>query len=123
MSSKVLEKSLVKEFFNPSQALTILRSNLHLTQANFARIIGYTSRSVASWERGNAMAMHALRAIKEFQNIYDRACNIAPKEEVARWFKTPNKELGGISPFDAISAGRTADVLRLIILAEEGIPT
>lgn len=115
-------KSLIKEVYDPGKALAGLRKHLSISQTKLAGILGYAPRSIANWEGGLPMAQHAVRALAELQSIYQRACGIATEKDVNRWLRTPNKELGNISPYDAISMGKSADVLRLIILAEEGIP-
>lgn len=120
--SAVGKKSLVKEVYDPGKALAELRKRLDISQTKLAGILGYAPRSIANWESGLPMAQHAVRALAELQSIYQRACGVATEKDVNRWLRTPNKELGNISPYDAISMGKSADVLRLIILAEEGIP-
>lgn len=122
MASTICKRNLVKEVYNPGKALAEFRMRLSISQAKLARILGYAPRSIANWESGRPMAQHAVRALTELQFIYQRACGTAKERDVNRWLHTPNKELGDISPSDAISMGKSAEVLRLIILAEEGIP-
>jgi len=122
MASIICKKGLVKEVYDPGKALAGLRKHLSISQTKLAGILGYAPRSIANWESGLPMAQHAVRALAELQSIYQRACGVAKEKDVNRWLRTPNKELGNISPYDAISMGRSSDVLRLIILAEEGIP-
>lgn len=35
-------------------------------------------------------------------------------EAAARWLTTPNPDLGGLTPDDALTSGRRADVARLV---------
>jgi DNA-binding transcriptional regulator YiaG len=116
------KKSLVKEVYDPGKALAELRKRLDISQTKLAGILGYAPRSIANWESGSPMPQHAVRALAELQFIYQRVCILAEEKDVNRWLRTPNKELGGISPYDAMSMGRSAEVWALIILAEEGIP-
>ncbi len=98
------------------------RENLHLSQERFASILGYSGRSVANWEKKGVITLHVLRSIDEVKSIYDMACSIAPPEEASRWMNSPNDELDGLTPLETIRRGQIAEVARLLILAEEGIP-
>jgi transcriptional regulator with XRE-family HTH domain len=99
-----------------------LRENLHISQERFASILGYSSRSVANWEKEGIMTLHVIRSIEEVKSIYDKACEIAPPEEASRWMNSPNDNLDGLTPFEAIRRGEIPEEVRLLILAEEGIP-
>ncbi len=115
-------KKFVVEAFDPGEDLSRLRSSLRLSREKFAHVLGYSSRSIASWEGGAPMASHVVRSVQELKSIYNRACDIAPDGEVVRWLNAPNKYLDGMTPLEAISVGKVDCVLRLIILSEEGIP-
>lgn len=115
-------RDFIVEKFNPGADLYEFRSNFRLSREKFAHVLGYSSRSVANWEAGAPIASHAIRSIQELKSIYKRACNIAPADEVNRWFVTANDYLEGMTPLEAISVGKADSVLRIIILSEEGIP-
>jgi len=114
--------SLVATVYDPGQALAELRKRLGISQTKLAGILGYAPRSIANWERGLPMPQHAVRALAELQSIYQGACGVAKEKDVNRWLRAPNKELGGLSPYDAISIGKSAEVWALIMLVEESIP-
>ena len=113
---------LFRSAYYPGQEIFEFRSNLHLSRDKFGEVLGYAGRSISNWEKGSPIADHALRSFKEVRKLFQRACAIVPESEVVRWMKSPNKELGEISPLEAIRLGKLDEVLRLIILAEEGIP-
>lgn len=99
-----------------------LRERLKLSRERFAGILGYSPRSLATWEKEGVISLNALRSLEEVRSVYERACRVAGTGEAARWLGAPNGELGGISPLEAIRLGRIAEVVRLLVLAEEGIP-
>lgn len=99
-----------------------LRKQLKLSRERFAGILGYSPRSLATWEKEGVISLNALRSLEEVSSVYEQVCRVAGTAEAARWLGAANKELGGISPLEAIRLGRIVEVVRLLVLAEEGIP-
>ena len=100
----------------------VLRKRLKLSRERFAGILGYSPRSLATGEKDGVISLNALRSLEEVSSVYEQACRVAGTAEAARWLGAPNEELGRISPLEAIRLGRIAEVVRLLVLAEEGIP-
>jgi len=115
-------KTLERGISQKGASIRDFRENLHISQERFASILGYSGRSVANWEKEGIMTLHVIRAIEEIKSIYDKACEIVPPEEASRWMNSPNDELDGSTPLESIRRGQIAEVVRLLILAEEGIP-
>ncbi len=99
-----------------------LRKRLRLSRERFAGILGYSPRSLATWEKEGVISLNALRSLEEVRSVYEHSCRVVGTEEAARWLGAPNRELGGISPLEAIRLGRLAEVVRMLVLVEEGIP-
>ena len=104
--------------------LARLRQEMGLTRADFARIVGLSERSVATWEAGADLKESSLRTIIEIGRLYTRLHESFPTpEQLSAWLKTPNPAFGGSQPLQVIERGEIDRIWRMIYFLESGSPS
>jgi len=106
------------------EMLTTLRDEMGLTRADFARMVGLSERSVATWEGGADLKESSVRAIIEIGRLYAKLHeSFATPEQLATWLKTPNSAFGGSQPLQVIERGEIDRIWRMIYFLESGSPS
>ena len=106
------------------ELLAGLRHELGLNRADFARLVGLSERSVATWEAGADLKESSLRTIVEIGRLYAKLRqSFASPEQLATWLKAPNKAFGGSQPLQVIERGEIDRVWRMIHFLESGAPS
>lgn len=101
-----------------------LRQQMGLTRADFARLVGLSERSVATWESGADLKESSLRTIVEIGRLYGKlGQSFASPEQLAAWLKTPNPAFGGSQPLQVIERGEIDRIWRMIYFVESGSPS
>lgn len=104
--------------------LTRLRQEMGLNRADFARMVGLSERSVATWEGGADLKESSLRSIVEIGRLYAKLrLSFASPEQLAAWLKTPNPAFGGSQPLQVIERGEIDRIWRMIYFLESGSPS
>jgi DNA-binding XRE family transcriptional regulator len=105
------------------EVLSGLRREFGLNRADFARLVGLSERSVATWETGADLKESSLRTIIEISRLYAKLRqSFASPEQLAAWLKTPNKAFGGSQPLQVIERGEIDRIWRMIYFLESGSP-
>ena len=106
------------------ELLARLRHEMGLNRADFARMVGLSERSVATWEGGADLKESSLRTIVEIGRLYARLHQLfASPEQLATWLKAPNKAFGGSQPLQVIERGEIDRIWRMIYFLESGSPS
>jgi transcriptional regulator with XRE-family HTH domain len=106
------------------ELLSRLRHEMGLNRADFARMVGLSERSVATWETGAELKESSLRTIVEIGRLYAKLSqSFASPEQLATWLKTPNKAFGGSQPLQVIERGEIDRLWRMIYFLESGSPS
>jgi transcriptional regulator with XRE-family HTH domain len=106
------------------ELLSRLRHEMGLNRADFARMVGLSERSVATWETGAELKESSLRTIVEIGRLYAKLSqSFASPEQLATWLKTPNKAFGGSQPLQVIERGEIDRIWRMIYFLESGSPS
>lgn len=104
--------------------LSDLRREFGLNRLDFARMVGLSERSVATWEAGADLKESSLRRIVEIGRLYLKLRqSFASPEQLASWLKTPNKGFGGSQPLQVIERGEIDRVWRMVHFLESGSPS
>ena len=106
------------------ELLSRLRHEMGLNRADFARMVGLSERSVATWETGADLKESSLRTIVEIGRLYAklRGCFASP-EQLTTWLKAPNPAFGGSQPLQVIERGEIDRIWRMIYFLESGSPS
>ena len=106
------------------ELLSGLRHEMGLTRADFARMVGLSDRSVATWESGADLKESSLRTIIEIGRLYAKLRqSFASPEQLATWLKAPNNAFGGSQPIQVIERGEIDRIWRMIYFLESGSPS
>lgn len=104
--------------------LARLRSEMGLSRADFARLVGLSDRSVANWEGGAELKESSLRTIVEIGRLYAKLHqSFASAEQLATWLKTANRAFDGSQPLQVIERGEIDRIWRMIYFLESGSPS
>ena len=121
------EPTAILEKHDPGVAadqLHKLRQDMGLTRSDFARLVGLSDRSVASWEAGTDLKDSSLRTITEIGRMYSKLRqSFATPEQLATWLKTPNPAFTGSQPLQVIERGEIDRIWRMIYFLESGSPS
>ncbi len=106
------------------EMLAGLRQELGLNRADFARMVGLSERSVATWEGGADLKESSLRTIVEIGRLYARLRqSFTSPEQLTTWLKSPNQAFGGSQPLQVIERGEIDRIWRMIYFLESGSPS
>ena len=106
------------------ELLSRLRHEMGLNRADFARLVGLSERSVATWEGGADLKESSLRTLIEIGRLYAKLSqSFASPEQLATWLKTPNKAFDGSQPLQVIERGESDRIWRMIYFLESGSPS
>jgi transcriptional regulator with XRE-family HTH domain len=106
------------------ELLSRLRHELGVSRAVFARLVGLSERSVATWEGGADLKESSLRTIVEIGRLYAKLRqSFASPEQLATWLKTPNNAFAGSQPLQVIERGEIDRIWRMIYFLESGSPS
>jgi transcriptional regulator with XRE-family HTH domain len=106
------------------ELLSRLRNEMGLSRNDFARLVGLSERSVATWESGVDLKESSLRKIVEIGRLFTRLRqSFASPEQLAAWLKTPNKAFAGSQPIQVIERGEIDRIWRMIYFLESGSPS
>src|SRR5436190_18596254 len=105
---------LVREIGGAKARVMEVRNSLGLSQGEFARVTGYSVRSVAGWESGQQLSASARQKLAETYRLRAALAEIIPPKELREWMRTPNPAFEGQTPIQVIERGETDRVWRMI---------
>lgn len=104
----------------PVSPVLKLRTDLGLSRAEFARLLGASERSLSDWESGEAPRQAHLRLLAQLERLRETAAKVMQPEFIGTWLRTPLDALGGLKPMEAIERGEHDRVWRLLFAVESG---
>ena len=102
--------------------LTGLRSSLDLTQAEFARLVPVSVRTLATLEAGKPPTEAVSRRLVELQRLIEALRDVISDHVLADWLKTPNAAFGGLKPVEVIDRGEVDRLWEMIYRLRVGDP-
>ena len=93
---------------------TDIRAASNLSQDEFARLTGYSTRAVAGWEAGKALARPARRRIAEIGRLLKALSELMPRDQVGQWLRGPNKAFDGQTPMQVVERGEADRLWQMI---------
>lgn len=94
---------------SPAQAIAEIKRDLALKSSELAQALGVDTRTLDRWEKGQVYPQQEGR--ERLGALLDLAQNVraffATAEDAQGWLRDQNRYLGGLTPLEAIRAGRT----------------
>lgn len=107
----------------PRDALDAIQSVLGVTDDELAQALDADRRTLRRWRAGAAypqlMARQRLAALLALEQ--QLAETFTNTDAVRRWFHAPSRYLGGITPLEAVRAGRTDRVEAALGALDAGV--
>lgn len=100
-----------------------IRHELGVTRRDFARLTGYSERSIASWEGGEEPSAKGLQSLNEAKRLRDALAEVMQPDSIADWLTTPNDAFRGLKPLEVIERGEADRIWRMIYYLESGEPS
>lgn len=106
----------------PHRAILDLEEHLELTPETLAGALGVERRTIARWRSGTdyprTRARSSLAMLYEF---HDRLLYTFSPRDARGWLQDGNEYLGGLSPLEALKAGRIDRALDALEALESGV--
>ncbi len=105
----------------PNIKVTVLRSQLGLSQAELARVTGYSLRAIAGWESGKPLSASARQKMIEAHRLRQALAQIVPPDQLGDWMRTPNPAFEGQTPIQVIERGESDRLWRMIVQIDSNV--
>lgn len=103
-------------------AVVVLRKKLKLKQAEFARLVPVSQRSLATLESGTPPTQAIARRLIELQRLTESLSEIMHEDSLGTWLQTPNEAFDGLKPIEVIDRGESDRLWEMIYSLRSGIP-
>jgi transcriptional regulator with XRE-family HTH domain len=106
----------------PRQALDSLQTGLGLSDEDLAGALGISARTLQRWRANTAYPQQvARRRLAALLSLQERVKGAFKSTDVQRWSHAESRYLGGITPAEAIRAGRVDRVEAALEALDSGI--
>jgi DNA-binding transcriptional regulator YiaG len=82
-----------------------LRQEIGISQEEFGRITGYSTRTIAAFEAGKVPRDGARRKIKEIGRLLKALSELMPPDQVGAWLREADEAFDGQTPMHLIERG------------------
>jgi DNA-binding transcriptional regulator YiaG len=106
---------------NPKVSVSAVRKQLGLSQGEFARVTGYSLRSIAGWETGKPLSDSARQKLVETERLRAALGEILPAKELREWMRASNPAFEGQTPIQVIERGEMDRIWRMIYQIDAGV--
>lgn len=103
--------------------VTNLRKRLQLKQAEFARLVPVSVRSLATLEKGTPPTDVVARRLTELQRLTNALSEVIQQESLGAWLQTPNVAFDGLKPLEVIDRGESDRLWKMIYFLRSGVPS
>jgi transcriptional regulator with XRE-family HTH domain len=100
---------------------TRVRRAYGLSRKQFSRLSGFSERALAAWEHGASITEPGLRRLRELQRLHNALADAMELNFIPEWLQTPNEELQGAKPIEAIERGEIDRIWRFLYYLESGM--
>lgn len=100
-----------------------LRHRLQLKQADFARLLPMSVRSLATLESGGAPTEVVARRLIELRRLVTALAEVINKDSLGTWLQTPNDAFDGLKPLEVIDRGESDRIWSMIYFLRSGVPS
>lgn len=107
----------------PQHAIEELESDLDLTSNDIAIALSADRRTVDRWRTGQTYPQHEMRRrLSQLWGLRTRLRETFSSPEAVRtWMRTPNRYLAGLTPLNALHAGRLDRVEAAVEALDSGV--
>lgn len=99
-----------------------LRHRLQLKQADFARLLPVSVRSLATLEGGAPPSEAVARKLVEIHRLTNALAEVIKKDSLGWWLLTPNEAFDGLKPIEVIDRGESDRIWSMIFFLRSGVP-
>ncbi len=104
------------------RTLRQIRDDLGLTQAELARLLGFSTRWVATQEASGARAdAGAERRLLEIARLVEALSRVVQPEGLQGWFIQPNAAFQGLKPLEVVERGQIDRLWQMVFFLESGV--
>jgi predicted transcriptional regulator len=108
---------------DPESAVRTMRERLDLTQPEFGRLVGVSTRTVASLEDPDFHPRDELRRrVLEILRLCNALGEVMKPTAVGRWLVTPNPALDGLKPVELAERGEIDRLWSMVYQLRSGNP-
>jgi len=101
------------------ETLRELREALGLTQAELGRVLGFSTRWVASQEAASQTPLE--RRVIELERLYRALSEVVQPESIRGWFTRPSPAFDGLKPMEVVERGQIDRLWQMIFFLESGV--
>jgi transcriptional regulator with XRE-family HTH domain len=101
------------------RSLRDLREALGLTQAELGRVLGFSTRWVASQEATPQAPVE--RRVIELERLYHALSAVVQPESIRGWFTRPSPAFDGLKPMEVVERGQIDRLWQMIFFLESGV--
>lgn len=107
----------------PGQAIGILERDLGLSLKDLQAVLGTTPRNIERWINEQAHPQtKARQQLAQLIGFHDHLGSVFIDWEAARtWLTAPSRYLGGLTPLEAIRAGRLDRARAALLALDSGV--
>ncbi len=99
------------------------RQRLQLKQADFARLLPVSVRSLATLESGTPPTEPIARRLNELQRLTSALSEVIKQESLGTWLTTPKDAFDGLKPLEVIDRGQSDRLWWMIYFLRSGVPS
>jgi transcriptional regulator with XRE-family HTH domain len=98
-----------------------LRKRLRLNQADFARLVPISVRTLATLESGSPPTQAVQRRLIELKRMIDALTEVIKVESLGIWLQSPNAAFDGQKPIEVIDRGESDRLWSMIYFLRSGV--
>ena len=105
-----------------AERLERIKESSTLSQADVAKVVGASARTVARWAAGENLPRGSARQrLLDLAAVSQQVAKVMKPEAAAVWLHEPNRELHNTRPIDLVAQGRSSEVLDLLDSIADGV--
>ena len=106
----------------PIIAVGRFRNSLGLTQAEFAKLLPISVRTLATLESGTSPTGSVSRRLIELDRLKTALSEVIQLAFLGRWLQSPNDAFEGLKPVEVIERGESDRLWEMIYYVRSGVP-
>lgn len=104
----------------PLYALKV-RTQMGLSREELAKLIGYSVRTIASWENGAEVTVAAKKQLTELDRLFEGLSEVMEEASIPLWLRSDVEWFQNRRPLDVLAAGQVDRLWQMIYHYVHGI--